>query len=72
MKVGVLNNLRAGRSDAVVSRALALLRSYPQVAHVETECAGALPSALSELARQDVELLVVNGGDGSVCWSYGL
>ena len=66
MKVGILNNLRAGRSDGVVSRILALLRFYPHVAHVETEAVGALPEALADLARQDVELLVINGGDGTL------
>ena len=66
MRIGVLNNLRAGRSDRVVSEILSLLRFYPQVAHVETESVGALPEALSDLARQDVELIVINGGDGTL------
>jgi diacylglycerol kinase family enzyme len=66
VKVGVLNNLRAGKSRRVVSRILHLLRFYPQVAHVETESVGALPEALAELAREDVELLVINGGDGTL------
>jgi hypothetical protein len=33
---------------------------------VETTCAEAVPEALAELAREDVELLVVNGGDGTL------
>ncbi|MCG8590419.1 MAG: hypothetical protein MJE66_14110 [Proteobacteria bacterium] len=66
MRIGILNNLRAGRSDAQVSRLLALLRRHPEVAHVETDSAEAVPEALSELARQEVELLIVNGGDGTV------
>lgn len=66
MRVGLLNNLRAGRSDAQVSRVLALLRRYPDVLHVETDSARLLPEALAEFARQEVDLLVLNGGDGTL------
>jgi hypothetical protein len=45
---------------------LAFLRSHPDVLHVETDCAGVMPDALAELARQEVDLLVVNGGDGTL------
>lgn len=66
MQIGVVNNLRAGRSDAQVSRILDLLRCFPEVHHVETDCAGALPEAIDELASREIDLLVVNGGDGTV------
>ncbi len=45
---------------------LGFLRSHPDVLHVETEHAGVMPEALAELARQEVDLLVVNGGDGTL------
>jgi hypothetical protein len=45
---------------------LGFLRSHPDVLHVETENAGVMPDALAELARQEVDLLVVNGGDGTL------
>jgi hypothetical protein len=64
--VGLLNNLRAGRSGAQVSRVLALLRRYPDVLHVETDSAKILPEALAEFTRQEVDLLVLNGGDGTL------
>ena len=66
MKIGVLNNLRAGQSGKTVSRVLALLNAYPDVMHVETDRAGALPEALAEFARNRIDLLVVNGGDGTL------
>ncbi|MGH0028325.1 MAG: diacylglycerol kinase family protein [Myxococcota bacterium] len=66
MRVGLLNNLRAGRSDAQVSRVLGLLRRYPDVLHVETDSARILPEALAEFARQEVDLLVLNGVDGTL------
>ena len=66
MRIGVLNNLRAGRSGREVSKVLDVLGDYPHVSHVETESVRAVPEALASLARQDVELLVVNGGDGTL------
>jgi hypothetical protein len=66
VRIAVLNNLRVGRSNDKVSRVLSLLRSYPDVMHIETESARALPEALAEIARQNIGLLVVNGGDGTL------
>ncbi len=66
MRIGVVNNLRAGKSQESVSRMLGFLRSHPDVLHVETESVGVMPEALADLARQEVDLLVVNGGDGTL------
>jgi len=66
LRIGLLNNLRAGRSHAQVWRLLQMLRDHPEVLHVETDSAGAVPEALSDLSRQEVDLLVVNGGDGTL------
>jgi len=66
LRIGVVNNLRAGKSQEQVSRMLGFLRSHPDVLHVETEHAGVMPEALADLARQECDLLVVNGGDGTL------
>jgi len=66
VRIAVLNNLRAGRNRAEVTKILSLLRSYPDVLHIETDSARALPEALAEIARQNVNLLVLNGGDGTL------
>ena len=66
MRIGVVNNLRAGKSQEQVSRMLGFLRSHPDVLHVETEHAGLMPEALADLAAKEVDLLVVNGGDGTL------
>jgi hypothetical protein len=66
VRIAVLNNLRAGRNSAEVTRVLSLLRSYPDVIHIETDHAHALPEALGEIARQNAKLLVINGGDGTL------
>jgi diacylglycerol kinase family enzyme len=65
-RIGVLNNLRAGRLGSRVEDVLDLLRDYPEVVHEETGSAALLPGAISRLARHDLDLLVVNGGDGTL------
>ena len=66
MRIGVVNNLRAGKSQEQVNRMLGFLSSHPDVLHVETDNAGVMPEALADLARQEVDLLVINGGDGTL------
>lgn len=66
MKIALINNLRAGRSQKQVARVLRLLESYPSVHHVETGSASALPRVLDDLAQRGTELIVVNGGDGTL------
>jgi len=66
VRIGLLNNLRAGRSNPQVRKILRLLKDYPEVAHIETTSVRSVPEALASLARQNVELLAVNGGDGTL------
>ena len=66
IRIGVLNNLRSGRGQVRVESALSLLRSHPDVLHVETASASLVPEALADFEREGVELLVVNGGDGTL------
>jgi diacylglycerol kinase (ATP) len=66
VRIGLLNNLRAGRSTPEGRRILQMLRDYPEVSHVETTSVRSVPEALATLARQDIELLAVNGGDGTL------
>jgi diacylglycerol kinase (ATP) len=49
-----------------VSRLLQFLKRHPDIVNVETDSAQVVPEALSEMARQEVSLLVVNGGDGTL------
>lgn len=66
LKIGVLNNLRAGSRGGRMSRVFDVLRRRPDVVHVETENARVLSGALAELERQEVDVLVTNGGDGTL------
>lgn len=69
LRIGLLNNLRAGSNRDQVWRLLQLLREHPEVLHAETDSAGAVPEALSDLSRQEVDLLVINGGDGTLAYA---
>jgi hypothetical protein len=66
MRIGLLNNLRAGRSEAQVARLLKSIERYPGILHVETTHAAAVPEALGEFASKGVDVLAVNGGDGTL------
>ncbi len=66
MRIGVLNNLRAGRSAGCTAQVLRVLDRYPEVLHAETSSGEVVAEALAEFAREGVELLVVNGGDGTI------
>ncbi len=66
MRIGVLNNLRAGRNPRRVARMLSFLRDCPEIPHVETETGEHVQEALVTLAKQDVDILAVNGGDGTI------
>lgn len=65
-RIGILSNLRAGQSDAHVPRLRSFLTAHPDVVHVETHAPDEVPEALSDLADQDVELLLLYGGDGTL------
>lgn len=66
MRIGVLTNLRAGRNQRRVARMLAFLRNCPEIPHVETENGEHVHEALATLARHDIDILAVNGGDGTL------
>ena len=66
MRIGIVNNLRAGRGGPRISRMLEFLAQYPEIAHVETDCAEGLSAAIDYIADRGVELLVINGGDGTL------
>lgn len=66
MRIGVLNNLRAGRRGPHAVRLDEFLAARPDLISVETQGAHELGPALAELERREVDVLVLNGGDGTV------
>ncbi len=66
MRIGVLSNLRAGQRASKVAEVSAFLRQYPDIRHETTPVAAAVRPALERLRQEGVEILVVNGGDGTI------
>ncbi len=66
MRVCVLTNLRAGRKNARLQRVLTFLKSRPDILHIETDSYQHVREALELLADKGMEVLAVNGGDGTL------
>lgn len=66
VRVGVLTNLQAGRKDTRLQRVLSFLKGRPDILHIETEEYPHVREALSLLLEKGVDILVVNGGDGTL------
>ena len=66
LRIGLLNNLRAGRNKRRAARIAQEIDGARDVLHIATPSADAVPEALDEMERGGVELLIVNGGDGTL------
>ncbi len=65
-RIGVLSNLQAGRNAVRASEIVTLLGDHPDVVHVQTSGGEDVSAILSRFADREVELLIVNGGDGTL------
>lgn len=72
MRIGVLSNPQAGRNPTRTERLRALLDDQPDsehiehIEHVETGPQVRIEEAVAILARRDIEVLAVCGGDGTL------
>jgi len=66
LRVGVLNNPLSGANRKGLKTVLKVLASYPQVSHREVQTPADVASALADFARREINLLVINGGDGTI------
>ncbi len=66
MRLGLLSNCRAGLKKGHLRALGRVLKAAPDVVHIETAGSEDVPEALARLARQEVTLLAVNGGDGTL------
>jgi diacylglycerol kinase (ATP) len=66
LRIGLLNNLRAGRNRRRAERILHEVEASGDVMHFATPSADSVPEAIAEMERGGVELLIVNGGDGTL------
>jgi len=58
--------MRAGGSGARVAQVLSRLSKYPEVVRAESDSAEGAAAAIRSLAEADIDVLVVNGGDGTL------
>jgi len=66
MRIGVLTNRRAGRKESRIEGVVQEVQRHAAVVHRETRSHRGVAAALDEFAAAGVELLVINGGDGSL------
>jgi hypothetical protein len=65
-RIGVLVNPLSGGNRSGLAAVRNTIAKYPQVVQSEVQTPQDVLAALSEFARKDVDLLAVNGGDGTV------
>ncbi len=66
VRIGVLSNLRADQKHSKIQRVVDLLSRYPEVFHLETANGEDVGPAMEEMERRAIDVLVLNGGDGTV------
>lgn len=66
VRIGVLTNLRAGGRNRSAHRVRSEAGRHDGVLHRETAGSAMVPDAVAEFADRGVNLLVVNGGDGTL------
>ena len=66
MRIGVLSNPQAGRDRTRTERLRALLNDQPAIVHIETSPEVRIEDAVATLARHDIDVLAVCGGDGTL------
>ena len=65
-RVGVLNNPLSGGNRKGLGAVRKVLAAYPQVTHREVLTPADVTSALADFARKEVNIVVINGGDGTI------
>jgi diacylglycerol kinase (ATP) len=66
LRSAILTNPHSNRNRRHLPRLRAQLAEHPEIRHVETASLADLPAAVDALLADGVELLGINGGDGTV------
>lgn len=66
LSLGVLSNPRSGRNRKGLPALRCLLAAQPAVLHRETGRAADIATALAEFRERQLDLIVINGGDGTL------
>jgi diacylglycerol kinase (ATP) len=65
-RIGVLINPLSGGNLSGLGEIRSLIHAYPEVIHCDVQTPQDVVAVLRDFARREVELLAVNGGDGTV------
>ena len=65
-RVGVLSNPLSGGNRKGLAPVREILASYPDACHREVQTPADVASALADFSRGEVEVVAVNGGDGTI------
>jgi hypothetical protein len=71
LRLGLLSNANSGRNRRQLDRLEALAQRYPHVTHLPTGHGGEVREVLAEFARREIDVLAINGGDGTVARVLG-
>lgn len=66
MKIGVLSNPLSRRNRKLHAKIEAMIALHPEVYHESLSEFASLPETLARFAAEQVELLVISGGDGTI------
>ena len=66
LKIGLISNPNSQRNRRGLDDLRGASAGVPDLVHIETDSHRSLVEILAELARQEIGLLVINGGDGTV------
>lgn len=66
VRVGVLSNPRSGGNQHALRPVLKVLAENPHVPHCEVQTPDDVALALSDFASKEVEVVTINGGDGTI------
>jgi len=64
--VGVLSNPYSGGNRKLLPSVRTVLSTYPRVFHREAQLPSDVASVLDDFARKEVNMVVINGGDGTI------
>jgi hypothetical protein len=65
-RIGLISNPASGHNRDQFEKIRALIADCDRVSHLETTSTGEIPGALARFARQKIDVLAINGGDGTV------
>ena len=66
LTVGLISNPHSGRNRKQLDAIDRIVADYPNVHHRTTQDADEIPTVLAEFASRSIDILAINGGDGTI------